>query len=413
MQRNRLPLDAFRLLFYPPPTMRWHIPTLLALVAPLVLSGSLRADTPSPPFVAPQAESFLVLLSGEVIQGQISKLDDKYVVVLPTGRIFVPETNVEIVCSDLREAYRSRQARAGYNQVQDHVELAQWCDRHRLRTEAEAELQIARRLDPDHPMVGLIERRLATSLQSHAATDDESDKEASSDPTPQQLEEFAAGLPVGTVAAFTRVVQPLLVNRCTTSGCHTDRSESEFRLERPRPGVPFGRTSTHRNLLAALKLVDASDPDQCELLSPKRCPHRLQTDAIASLSQSSQYRLLVAWVTLVTQQSARSSSARPAPTASPGSLPDTIRSGPPKPGERTTSTPLTFDVDSTPKDAPAASKTPAPPPALVAPVPANRNSVLDPFDPALFNRKYGTSAPSEAEPPSADKVPAPSAFFSG
>ena len=69
--------------------MRWHIPILLAPIAPLLLSGSLYADTPSPPSDAPQGESFLVLLSGEVIQGQISKLDDKYVVVLPTGRMLI------------------------------------------------------------------------------------------------------------------------------------------------------------------------------------------------------------------------------------------------------------------------------------------------------------------------------------
>lgn len=394
--------------------MRRHIPTLLAPIAALLLSGSLYSDTPSPPSDAPQGESFLVLLSGEVIQGRISKLDDKYVVVLPTGRIFVPETNVEIVCNDLREAYRSRQTRAGYDQVQDHIQLAQWCERHGLRAEAEAELQIARRLDSDHPMVGLIERRLATTLQSHAATDDDPNKQAGSEATPQQLEEFAAGLPGGTVAAFTRVVQPLLINRCTTSGCHTDRSQNEFRLERPRPGVPFGRTSTHRNLLATLKLVDASDPEQCELLSPKRCPHRLQTDAMVSLSQSSQYRLLVAWVTLLTQQSTKSSSARPAaPTVSSGRPPDTIRSGPPKPGEPTIATPLTFGLNSAPKEATAAPENPVPAPAFAVPAPASQSSGVDPFDPAVFNRKYGTSPPQEAGPPPPDKLPAPSPFFSG
>ena len=279
--------------------MRWHF-TIRSLGLLSLLAAGLCAQTGPPAADEGSGNSILVLLSGEVIQGRISRLDDKYNVGLPTGRIFVPEDSVEIVCNDLHEAFRYRRSRMGQGQVQDHAELAQWCQRHGLDTEAEAELAIAKRLDPDHPIVGLVERRLLASRLSHATPQTQPAQDGSAEPTPQQLEEFAAGLPSGTVETFTRVVQPLLINRCATSGCHTDRSDNEFRLNRSRPGVPLGRTSTNRNLHATLRLIDAAAPDQCELLRPKRCPHRLQSESAFSLSKSSQYKYLVAWVSLLT-----------------------------------------------------------------------------------------------------------------
>lgn len=391
--------------------MRWHVKTLPALAVLTLLATPLCAETGLPPRDGEDV-LILVLLSGEVIQGKVSQLDDRYLVVLPTGRIFVPASNVEAICRNLEEAYYLRRSRIGQGQAQDHAGLAQWCQRQGLDALAEKELQVAKQLDPNHPIVGLVERRLAASRMSLETPDVSLGEESVLEPTPQQLEDFAAGLPAGTVESFTRVVQPFLLNRCSTSGCHTERSPNEFRLERSRPGVPLGRTSTHRNLLATLKLVDAASPDQCELLRPKRCPYRLQTEATLSLSRSGQYRFLVAWVTLLTQQSAGESRA-PSVARQTG-LPETIRSSPPMvspleassspPGAgATTDSPLkaSFDALSSGGEPSADQK----PPVLGQPPSA------DPFDPAIFNRRFGTAAPPSPEASQGGKVPLPNPFF--
>lgn len=387
--------------------MRWQATTFCAVIVLSLLAVELHAQPARPSTDGQQNESILVLLSGEVIQGEVSQLDDRYLVVLPTGRIFVPVSNVEVVCKSMAEAYAFRRAKMGQGQAQDHAELAQWCQRHGLDVAAEEQLQIAKRLDPNHPIVGLVERRLAVSRRPAVATETNSTDDATMEPTPQQLADFAAGLPYGTVETFTRVVQPLLINRCVTSGCHTDRSDNEFRLERSRPGTPLGQTSTHRNLLATLKLVDSAAPDQCELLRPKKCPHRLSTDAVLSLSKTGQYRFLVAWVTLLAQRSAGLASA---PVVARRDLPDTIRTGPAKPtglagapvGGESPADLMTKAIETSVADTVDESVMPA----------AHMQSA-DPFDPALFNSRYGTSPPLKSAPETEEKVPVPSPFFPG
>ena len=347
--------------------------------------------------------SILLLLNGELIQGQVTRLEQQYRVILPTGRIFVPIASVEAVCDTPQDAYELRRSRIVQGQAQDHAELAQWCQRHGLESMAEQELRIARQLEPNNPMVGLIQRRLEAARMPLESADEASADEAGAGPTPQQLEDFAAGLPAGTVEVFTRVVQPLLLNRCATAGCHTERSDNEYRLERSRPGVPLGRTSTYRNLLATLKLVDVTNPDQSELLRPKQCPNRLQSATNASLSQSGQYRFLVAWVTLLAHCS---TGPAPSPVAtSPAAVPQTIRTSPPPVSEA-----------STPATPPAA--TPVAPDSPFNIAPAKNASfapaaAADPFDPEIFNRRYGTSPAPQSQPGDAPKtrLPMPNAFL--
>ena len=399
-------IDPGGFVSYFPPTMRWHTSTLCTAIVLSTLVVELRGQ-PGTAFPDERhSESVLVLLSGEVIRGEVSKEDDRYLVVLPTGRIFVPTHTVEVVCRSLSEAYEYRRSRMGQGQAQDHAELAQWCERHGLDNAAHEQLQLAKGLDPDHPIVGLVERRLAAARIVASESDVAERAPDTGEPTAQQLADFAAGLPHGTVESFTRVVQPMLINRCATAGCHSDRSDNEFRLERSRPGTPLGQTSTHRNLLATLKLVDSSSPEECELLRPKKCPHRLQVDGAASLSRTSQYRFLVAWVKLLAQQSESSSTV---PQVADGP-PATIRSGPPaepsepsvvsgdaSPGER-----LTRVVEGPDEsDVPQASRFSA----------GNRSA--DPFDPAVFNARYGTTSPGDSAEGEPAKVPVPSPFFPG
>ncbi len=398
--------------------MRWHARIFAALAALTLLAAPAYCQTNTPP---PDGQPegvgqqlILVLVSGEVIEGKISLVDGRYLVVLPSGKIFVPAGNVELVCKDLDEAYQLRRSRISHGQAQDHAELAQWCQRRGLDARAEEELAIARQLDPKHPIIGLVERRLAASRMPMEPNGPGGADQSLASPTPQQLEDLAAGLPPGSVEAFTRVVQPLLLNRCATAGCHTDRSDNEFRLERSRPGVPLGRTSTHRNLLATLKLIDSTSPDQCELLRPRKCPNRLQTEATLSLSQSSQYRFLVAWVTLMAQQSPVAGPQSSVASAATASLPPaTIHDGRPE----TVSPQLAqTTTDETPPNwatkASLAAATPQTEPQEVPPpAPFQQPTSADPFDPAVFNRRYGTTAPAAAPPPAKEKIPLPSQDF--
>ncbi|MDD4269862.1 MAG: hypothetical protein GXY25_22665 [Pirellulaceae bacterium] len=378
------------------------------------IAGILAAQQPSPP--AEPTRAVLVLRNGEVLQGRISQVDDRFRVDLEAGSLFVSAAEVEMCCTSLEEAYRLKASQVGFNQAHDHARLAQWCQHQGLDQQAEHELQITRRLDPTHPLIGLVERRLAAA-RTERRPSAPAETRPNSEPSPLQLNEFVAGLPQGTTESFTRVIQPILLNRCATAGCHTSRAENSFKLDRPPTGAPISQRSTQRNLYAVLQLIDRAAPDRSELISPQRCPHRIDTDAMLSLSRSGQYRYLVAWVHALAGNPNGSQPAASAPPATPtGTLTANYLASP------QAATPVAAAGVAIPSRNPF-----GPPPETISTTAATarqptgeiksatnpREAVTqpaDPFDPEVFNRRFGTSPadPLPAEPmPAAAAAPVP------
>lgn len=385
----------------------------IAGVGAVFAAGILAAQ--QPPTVSEAPSAVLVLRNGEVLQGRVSQVDDRFRIDLEAGSLFVSAAEVEMSCNSLEEAYRLKASQAGFNQAHDHARLAQWCQHHGLDQQAEHELQITRRLDPTHPLIGLVERRLAAA-RAERRPSAPAESRSNSEPSPLQLDEFVAGLPRGTAESFTRVIQPILLNRCATAGCHTSRAENSFKLDRPPTGAPISQRSTHRNLYAVLQLIDRAAPERSELISPQRCPHRIDTDATLSLSRSGQYRYLVAWVHALAGSPNGSQPSAPPPPATPtgavtasllaspqapapvtaaaAAIPSQNPFGPPSPQTVATASATASQSKGEIKAEAANPRQPATPPA-------------DPFDPEVFNHRFGTS-PGEPVPPAAPaSVPSP------
>lgn len=364
-----------------------------------LLAGMLAAQEPNT--ASDLSRAVLVLRNGEVLQGRISRTEDRFRVDLDAGTLFVSATEVELCCGTLEEAYELKASQVGFGQAHDHARLAQWCQHHGLNQQAEKELDTARRLDPKHPLIDLVERRLAAARAERRITASADDSQSNPEPSPLQLDEFAAGLPQGTVESFTRVIQPILLNRCATSGCHTTRSENAFRLERPPMGAPINQRSTQRNLFAALQLIDRAAPERSELISPKRCPHRIDTDATLSLARSGQYRYLVAWVYALAGNPASANTPAPAasiaaarPTAAVEAASFLAAPPPATPSSTAPTGAATAAKPTTNPFAPPAPTTSASPSTAIQPAPV----AADPFDPEVFNRRFGTR-PAEPVPP--------------
>ena len=65
-----------------------------------------------------------------------------------------------------REQFKA--ARRLYKQaddVQEHLLLAQWCERNGLLNRAADELNVAAAMDPRHPLIGMLRRRLAVATE--------------------------------------------------------------------------------------------------------------------------------------------------------------------------------------------------------------------------------------------------------
>jgi hypothetical protein len=248
----------------------------------------------------------LVLQDGGVLTGEITSSGDRYLIKQPQGEINIAASRVVTIGDSLIAAYEMQRQKRPHT-VEAHLGLADWCLRHQLLPQAARELMDARGLDANHPRLALLERRLAAAdrstpppatlsgTTSHATINDDDQKPALA---PALL---PPDLPSGVVEHFTRRVQPILVNNCTTSGCHQPGGKQAFQLDRASLHGLANRRTTMNNLAATLALVDREQPHLSPLLDIPRQPHGGMPDPLFTPRQRVAFSHLVDWVRLVTQ----------------------------------------------------------------------------------------------------------------
>jgi hypothetical protein len=199
--------------------------------------------------------------------------------------------------------------------------LADWCIRNRLLPQAETELAKARRLDNTHPRLRLYEQRLAiaslprppqgaqNSVNSHRpdvtpASHTQEVKPAQAAPV------FAPAVSEAAIERFTRRVQPILVNNCTTSGCHRPGGAQSFQLDRALLHGLSNRRTTMSNLQAALAQVDRQEPLKSPLLAVPRLPHGGLGQPVFGPNQRTSVEQIFEWVTLVSERTVPASDTK-------------------------------------------------------------------------------------------------------
>lgn len=232
---------------------------------------SMAAPTPNGPMLA--AETGVVILrNGQTIEGRICRVGDYYYVGTAEGELRLKSADVELLCRDLLDGYQRKRQLNPPQTATEHLQLAQWCQKAGLLDQAEAELDEARRCDPNHPMLAMIEHRqrmLREPPQRLASPEVAGERDVSG----EELDRFVRQLPPGTAEMFTQAIQPMLVNNCMTSGCHTRPDQSKFSLLRPPHDQRPGRRLTQRNLYEVLKWVDLQSPEESPLLRAAGSPH--------------------------------------------------------------------------------------------------------------------------------------------
>ncbi len=238
--------------------------------------------------------SVLLLRNGQVLQGAISRAGSQYVVAVPGGEIRVEANDVQCQCRAMDEVYQRRRAVVRLDSAQDHLEMAQWCLRVGLLEPARVELSQAAALDPTHPLVPLLDRRVQMASNPHQKRTP-SLPSASAGPSAEELDRMVRGLPPKAVETFVRSVQPILMNNCTTGGCHAPGPKTAFGLLRVPAGGPPSPRLTQRNLYAALQWIDWEDPGASPLLKVPTRAHGNTRSAVFADRQLPQYRQLVDW----------------------------------------------------------------------------------------------------------------------
>jgi len=257
--------------------------------------------------------SALLLVNGEVIEGRITRVGDRYHVVLPTGEIRIKASDVQFHCASVEEVYRHRRATMHVGRVEEHLELAAWCHRYGLLDQAARELDDAAAAEPRHPRIPLLRRRIELALHPPQTSTSPVVPVSQPEPSEADLDRLVRSMPPGTVETFTRTIQPLLVHGCAAAECHGPRSENRFRLLRTPVGHPPSRRLTQRNLFSTIQCVDPDQPDASPLLTAPVHPHGTAKEPIFIGPGLAHYRELVQWV--------RQAAARDAGPGDPASVP--------------------------------------------------------------------------------------------
>ena len=326
------------------PTMLNHTAQVVVIAIFSAVTALYAKAEESPPVALPLEHGYVVLRNGEVFDGKISRDEMTYHIAWPNGEIRLKPAEVDLVCKDLEEGYRRKRAVIQVGNIHQHLELAQWCLGQNLLGPAGRELADAAAVDPKNPMVVILQNRLKLALEPPPAG---SAKTQPTGPSNEELDRMVRGMPRGVVENFTQSMQPMLLNHCASSGCHSAQSESGLRLYRISTDKASNRRTTQRNLYSVLQYVDQRNLSASKLLAAASQPHGTVQHAVFSDRQTPQLRRMIDWLGLFAQQS---------PLEVPGSvatLPPSVQ--------------------------PAAN-------AAGGVVPAGYNEPVDPFDPEVFNR---------------------------
>jgi hypothetical protein len=350
---------------------------LAVLVVVLILGAPVRGEPPL--HLEPQV-GVLLLTNGQVLRGKVTQAGDHYYVALEHGEIRLRAAEVELFCHDLDEGYQRRRAAIMAGDVPAHLDLADWCIRLELFDSAAHELTTAIECDPTHPRIPLLERRmeLARIQASEKSTRSPATVEAV---TNEDLDRMVRGMPPGAVECFTQTIQPLLLNHCSTAGCHGPGAGTRLVLRRNSLGRTPSRRLTQRNLHAAIRAVNSGDPAMSPLLVNAIREHGDTKTPVFTSREVLQYKQLVSWVYLVAQKGV------PQPTETVAPQPVPLLQAPLTPAAKP---PPVVSAASTPAvNTPAVSASESRVPA--SPAPAKKVDVFvpaDPFDPEIFNRQF-------------------------
>jgi hypothetical protein len=251
---------------------------------------------------------------------------------------------------------------------------------------AQTELAAARQLEPNHPRIAMLEQT-AAHLQrvalSKPAAREASNETSTASAEPPRSADLLAELPKEALEDFTRRVQPILVNNCTTSGCHRVDGPQKFQLNRDLLHGMANRRSTTRNLAATLNLLNPESPLDSDLLAKANSAHAGLSAPPLPVHQRELHKRLEEWVFLASgkkppeptadnaDQQVPTNNAAPRADIIPASANEELET-------KEVIEPFAFDKESlmTPTD--------TPPPQIG--VQLKKWEPRDEFDPEIFNR---------------------------
>lgn len=247
-----------------------------------------------------------------VLRGTISEIGANYQVQLESGTISVPKHRVAFVGKDTTAIYEYRVASIkGRWKSGDHMNFARWCILNEMSTQAILHYQQVAKQHPDHPYV----HKLAIELRQHLLGQPDfreylglppeeknsaADRLANKKPATSAVH-LASGLSKSLTqhpeiaTSFVQRVQPILLNRCSQTGCHGALGKNALRIIPPYRDAH--QRITNENLQSMLRQIERDDGEA--LLHYATNAHGNQRQPSIAVTEKHLVRELSAWMEFV------------------------------------------------------------------------------------------------------------------
>lgn len=308
---------------------------------------------------SPITGKVILLDNDQLIEGDIRREGDRYVIRRAVGETVIPAALVLDVVADRKAAFAAFRERCNLRDVDDRMRLIRWAMQNDMREEALAEAELLLKFRPDDQPL----RQLAAGLRElkkAPAPEVKRQPEAPPKLPTQVLEVETPEYNRDAFVPFVSKVQPILMNACAS--CHAAGQGGNFKLVRTADAND--RKATLHNLNAVLRQLKSDDLAKSPLLTNAITAHG-KTNQPPLREQTLAFQTLDGWVRFAIKET-------PAP------LPVTPIVSKPVEGEPK---PMTIPMPmpmAPPKTSFGETSTSQPP---VEP----QTEPKDPFDPAIFN----------------------------
>ncbi len=279
----------------------WWIVSIFACLG--LTTMAVRGEQGVDPDPEDTRERLVMLNSGRIMSGVVSRNAGGYLVEQQSGRVQVSAEEVKFVVNDLKEAYRQQRDSVVHPTPSTHVALANWCISHRLNDEARDELKKCLKVDPEHEEARRLLQRLTDTMRVGLPP-------AVAPPAPlktsdgflQPNVESLGGLSRETATLFTSRIQPILLNKCGNASCHGNNATNDFRLSNARTSGNGSRQTSERNLAETLRYIDLDDVGKSQLLSLSTGGHGGRGAIFSGPAASDQFKLIRSWALTVARE---------------------------------------------------------------------------------------------------------------
>jgi hypothetical protein len=363
-------------------------------------------------------DGFVLLQHGAVLQGFVKPQADSVTVVMDKGKqVTLAKKQILIIGPSMDSLYKYQTRAIRKWGTGEHWHLAQWCIQNGMLDQAIEHYLELEKQAADNPKFKQLDLQLKQALMA-----DENVRQAmaiqgiqppepvvqASAVLPRAPAPSEPSFPVHTVPGYLRrnfqtEITPIVVSRCGQSGCHGILSKNNFQIF--QPVGEQAASINERNLEKFLRFIDASQPDQSDLLNYAARPHGAQRNASFNLQrEEDRHHLekLAKWIRSLeglTHQGTSPSNPNPVVQAASYAKPES-----------------TSEVQQAVAPSPKLSKPPKSGSGSVAidagelmeiqeeirkleKTASKQTKATDPFDAKIFNSKYRNEDPANAQKP--------------